>query len=272
MGLLDGKVAVVTGGGGGIGKAVAERYLAEGARGVVVVDNLAERADAVGRELGDRALGVCADVRSWADNLRVVETAVEAFGALDVYVGNAGIFDHAVHVADLTGPELEAGFDEIMAVNAKGCLLGVRAALEPLLASRGSVILTASWAGFRPAGGGVLYTMSKHAVVGLVRELAYELAPHVRVNGVAPGVAPTTLRGIESIGQGAKPSLMPGTEDALPLKRVPETADYAGIYAMLASPDASLMTGFVVEADSGLAVRGVARVAGGDHLAAGGGA
>ncbi|MCW5253198.1 SDR family NAD(P)-dependent oxidoreductase [Streptomyces sp. SHP 1-2] len=266
MGLLTGKVAIITGGGGGIGKAVAQRYLDEGAKGVCVVDNLSDRVSATVAELGERALGVVADVRSWADNVRVVEQTVERFGGLDVFVGNAGIFDHAVHLADLDGPALESGFDEIMDVNVKGCLLGVRAAMDHLLDARGSVVLTASWAGFHSAGGGVLYTASKHAVVGLIREIAYELAPHVRVNGVAPGVAPTRLRGVESMGQGAKDSLMEGTADALPLKRVPECEDYAGIYAMLASEDANLMTGFVVEADSGLAVRGVARVAGGDHL------
>ncbi|MFD0883454.1 SDR family NAD(P)-dependent oxidoreductase [Streptosporangium algeriense] len=266
MGRLRSKVAIVTGGGGGIGRAVAKDFLDEGAAGVVIVDNLAERVEATAAELGDRCLGLVADVRSWEDNLRVVEETVSHFGALDVFVGNAGIFDHAVHVTELDGPALSRGFDEIMAVNVKGMLLGVKAAQDHLLKSRGSIVLTTSWAGFRSAGGGVLYTASKHAVTGLIRQLAYELAPKVRVNGVAPGVAPTRLRGVESLGQQPKDSLMDGTAEALPLKRVPECEDFAPIFTMLASGDANLITGFVVEADSGLAIRGVARVAGGEHL------
>ncbi|MEV7005035.1 SDR family oxidoreductase [Streptosporangium sp. NPDC051022] len=266
MGRLQGKVAIVTGGGGGIGRAVAADFLAEGARGVVIVDNLADRVREAAESLGERCLGLVADVRSWEDNVRVVEETVSRFGGLDVYVGNAGIFDHAVHIADLDGPALAKGFDEIMAVNVKGLILGVKAAQDHLLKSRGNVILTTSWAGLRSAGGGVLYTASKHAVTGLIRQLAYELAPKVRVNGVAPGVAPTKLRGVESIGQRPKDSLMEGTAEALPLKRVPECEDFAPVFTMLASQDANLITGFVVEADSGLAIRGVARVAGGDHL------
>jgi NAD(P)-dependent dehydrogenase (short-subunit alcohol dehydrogenase family) len=256
MGLLDGKVAVITGSGAGIGRAIAERYVEEGAR-VCVVDVVEERARQVADALGDSAIPVRADVGAWKDNQRAIEHTIQAFGKLDIFVGNAGVFDGGVALSAIDGDRLDLAFDELFGVNVKGCLLGIRAALDYLKSTHGSVIVTASYASFAPAGGGVLYTASKHALLGLVRQLAYELAPWVRVNGVAPGVAPTRLRGLTSLGQGTLDSVLPGTEAILPLGRIPATDDYAGIYAMLASPEVTgMVTGHVVVADSGLLVRG----------------
>jgi NAD(P)-dependent dehydrogenase (short-subunit alcohol dehydrogenase family) len=106
-------------------------------------------------------------------------------------------------------------------------------------------------------------------VTGVVAQLAYELAPHIRVNGVAPGVAKTIMAGLESLEQPPRSSLRPGSEDALPLLRVPDTAEYGGIYALLGSAsESSAMTGTVVVADSGLLARGMAQPNGGRDLAA----
>jgi NAD(P)-dependent dehydrogenase (short-subunit alcohol dehydrogenase family) len=139
--------------------------------------------------------------------------------------------------------------------------------------SAGSLIFTVSNAGFDPAGGGPLYTASKHAVVGLIRQLAYELAPAVRVNGVAPGPIETDLRGPAALGQAERSigslNLAAVAGPNVPLGQVPATADYAGGYVFLASRrDSRPATGGVVSLDAGIAVRGIGRVAAGAGLAA----
>ncbi|WAP54771.1 SDR family NAD(P)-dependent oxidoreductase [Streptomyces sp. S465] len=261
MGALDGQVVVFTGAGAGIGRAVVTRYASEGARVVAVdiTDKVKELAD----ELGGVVIPVVADVRSWEGNVQAVAAATEAWGRVDVFVGNAGITDAARPLEDIPGHQLKAGFDELFGVNVLAPLLGVRAALDELIRSRGSVILTGSFAGANAAGGGVLYTASKHAVQGLVRQLAYELAPDVRVNGVAPGVAPTRLKGTTALGQAATDSVLDGTREALPLQEIPTVDAYSGIFTLLASrSEAAVMTGTMVSADSGLSVRGIARPGG----------
>jgi NAD(P)-dependent dehydrogenase (short-subunit alcohol dehydrogenase family) len=201
------------------------------------------------------------------DNQRAVDTTVRELGRLDTFIGNAGIFDAFVRIVDIEPDRLAPAFDELFGVNVKGYLLGARAALGPLIESRGSMIFTASYASFHPAGGGALYTSSKHAVVGLIRQLAYELAPKVRVNGVAPGVAPTRLRGVSALGQELLQSLHPDTHKALPLQFVPEPGDYAGVFLFLAKEEFSKMiTGAILVADCGLENRGLAQVAGGLDL------
>jgi NAD(P)-dependent dehydrogenase (short-subunit alcohol dehydrogenase family) len=266
MGWLDGTVALVTGGASGIGRAVVRRFVEEGAR-VGALDLSAERLDDLRGELGGDVVCVQGDVTSLADNERAVGEVVAAFGRLDAFVGNAAIFDAMTSLAELPGDRLSDAFDELFGVNVKGYLLGAKAALPELVRREGAIVFTASYASFHPAGGGPLYTASKHAVAGLVRQLAYELAPKVRVNGVAPGIAPTNLRGVAALGQGAMPSIMPGTEKALPLQFVPETEDYASLYVLLASKRHSRpVTGAIVVADTGLAIRGLSQVAGGLDL------
>lgn len=262
MGALDGASVLFTGAGAGIGRAVVSRYVAEGAR-VVAVDLAKHRLDALRDELGSAVVPVAADVREWRDNVRAVQTAMEHFGRLDVFVGNAGIHDGAQALEDIAGEDLPTAFQEIFAVNVLAPMLGVRAAAEALAASRGCAILTASFASFHTSGGGVLYTASKHAVTGVVRQLAYELAPDVRVNGVAPGVAPTQLGGVRALGQEAGDAVLDGTREALPLQEIPTTDAYGGIFTLLASPtESGLITGTVVTADSGLGIRGLARPGG----------
>ena len=185
MGWLDGQVALVTGGGSGIGRAVVARFVEEGAR-VGVMERLTSRAEQARADLGDAVIGITGDVASIADNRRAVAETVGAFGRLDVFVGNAGIFDVFVSFADLSDDKLSQAYDELFDVNVKGCIFGARAALPELRKTGGSMIFTASIAGLNSGGGGVLYTASKHAVVGLIRALAAELGPDIRINGVAP--------------------------------------------------------------------------------------
>ena len=122
------------------------------------------------------------------------------FGKLDVFVGNAGIFDVYAKLAELPDDELMRAYNELFRVNVGGCIFGARAAVAELRRTGGSMIFTASVAGLNSGGGGALYTASKHAVVGLIRELAVELAPDIRVNGVAPGGTMTDLRGLAALG------------------------------------------------------------------------
>ncbi|MCX4530932.1 SDR family NAD(P)-dependent oxidoreductase [Streptomyces sp. NBC_01669] len=139
---LDGDVALITGGAGGLGRAVALRYLAEGAR-VAVFDQDAEQLTALVGAAGghaDRVLAVTGDVRSTKDLHAAVAGAVERFGKLDILVPNAGIWDYHRSLTRLTGEELAAAFDEVFAVNVKGYLLAVEAAWRELVATRGSII------------------------------------------------------------------------------------------------------------------------------------
>lgn len=259
-GRLDGKVAVLTGAAAGIGRAVVRRFVAEGAR-VVAVD-VADTVHQLSDELGDAVLPLAADVRSWPDNQAVAAAAREHWGRIDVFVGNAGISDAARPLEEISGEQLTPAFEELFGVNVLALLLGVRASLDDLIAARGTVILTGSFASSNAAGGGVLYTASKHAVLGLVRQLAYELAPDVRVNGVAPGVAPTRLRGTAALGQGVTDSVLDGTRDALPLQEIPDPEAYAGAFALLASAEGQAMTGSMLTVDSGLSIRGISRPGG----------
>lgn len=259
-GRLEDRIVVFTGAGGGIGLSAVRRYVAEGAR-VVAVD-ISDRVEQATVDLGDAVIPVVADVSTWDGNLRAVERAVDAWGRLDLFVGNAGITDAARPLEDIPGEDLQGAFNELFDVNVLAPMLGARAALPELVGSGGSMILTGSFASSHAAGGGTLYTASKHAVLGLVRQLAYELAPDVRVNGIAPGVAPTRLKGLSALGQDTTDSVLDGTAAILPLQRVPELSDFDGAFVMLASDDAASMTGAMVSVDSGLSVRGLNRPGG----------
>lgn len=264
MGWLDDHTVLVTGGGSGLGRAIVRRFVAEGAR-VGVLDRSGDRLDRVADELGDDVVTIEGDVTDEADNERAVTTTVESYGGLDVFVGNAGIFDDNVSIAEL--PEaVEQSFVELFGVNVLGYLLGARASLPELVATEGRMVFTASSPGsFGADGGGVLYVPSKHAVLGLIRQLAFELAPKVRVNGVAPGYVPTNLAAGETIDRDTGQLPDPDTFDPSvhPLNYRPEPADYTGAYVLLASAANSRpMTGTVIRADLGRSVRGITDVAG----------
>ena len=159
------------------------------------------------------------------------------------------------------GIEGAAACDEQFAVNVKGVVLGAKAALPELAKSGGAMVFTASIAGFNSGGGGALYTASKHAVVGLIRQLAAELGPRIRVNGVAPGGTMTDLRGLSALGrEGHSHFTDPGAEERLrsnnPLGKALVPDDLAGAYVFLASrANAGGITGTVVTVDAGATLR-----------------
>lgn len=258
-GWLDGHVAVVTGGGSGLGRALVDRFLAEGAAGVVVLERSAAKADAL-RGVDGVAV-VVGDATSWPDDVAAVDAALGTFGRLDVFVANAGIWDFGTGLEAIPGERIGAAFDEVFAVNVKAPLLGARAAAAALRESGGSVVITLSNAAFHPGGGGPLYTASKHALVGVVRQLAYELAPDVRVNGVAPGGMSTDLRGPAALDLAGTPFSAFDPDAVMaefsPLKFAPVPADYTAPYVLLASRTASrTITAEVIQADTGVRIRG----------------
>lgn len=269
---LEGEVVLITGGASGLGRAIVDRFIEEGAR-LAVLDRSAEKLEALTSAHAGKIEPITGDVRSLADNARAVERCLAKYGRLNCAIGNAGIWDYSQSLDALAPERIDAAFDEIFHINVKGYLLLAKAALPALVRSSGSLIFTVSNAGFDPAGGGPLYTASKHAVVGLIRQLAYELAPTVRVNGVAPGPIETDLRGPQALEMDQRSissiNLSEVAAPNVPLGKVPSTSDYAGAYVFLASRrNGGAATGSVVSLDSGIAVRGIGRTAAGGKLAA----
>jgi NAD(P)-dependent dehydrogenase (short-subunit alcohol dehydrogenase family) len=260
VGWLDGQVALVTGGGSGIGRAVVARFIAEGAR-VGVLDRVPARAHELRSEFGDAIHAVTGNVAQLGDNKRAVSETVGAFGRLDIFVGNAGVFDNFLSLAEFPEANLAEAYDELFGVNVKGCILGAKAVLPELMKTEGSMVFTASVAGSNSGGGGPLYTASKHAVVGLIRQLAAELGPRVRVNGVAPGGTMTDLRGLASLRQDDRSHFAdPSTEERMrtnnPLQIALAPGDLAGAYVFLSSrTDARGITGTILTVDAGATLR-----------------
>ena len=172
MGWLDGKRALVAGAGSGIGRAVVDAFISEGAR-VGALERDEAKAARLAAELPDCAV-TRGDATIVADTRAAVEAVTSSFGGLDVLVNCVGIFDFYRSLADLPDDQLDAAFDEMFAVNVKSQLVTVRAALPELRRAGGSVVLTVSTSGFYPGRGGVLYVASKFAVRGCVIALAHE--------------------------------------------------------------------------------------------------
>jgi NAD(P)-dependent dehydrogenase (short-subunit alcohol dehydrogenase family) len=190
---LKGTVAIVTGGGTGIGQAVCRRLAEAGARAIVVNYSRSQKdADATAAEIveaGSEGLAIKADVASEPDVKRMVAETVERFGRLDVLINNAGTTRFIAH------PDIDALTDEVwdtlFAVNLKGTFYCSRAAAEHLRRTKGAIVNIASIAGMRGAGSSIAYGVTKAGILQLTRGLAVALAPHVRVNAVAPGLVAT---------------------------------------------------------------------------------
>ncbi|MBF6185652.1 3-(cis-5,6-dihydroxycyclohexa-1,3-dien-1-yl)propanoate dehydrogenase [Nocardia farcinica] len=266
-GWLAGKVALITGGGSGIGRAVVERFVAEGAR-VAVLDRAADAVAELTRTYGADVAAIQGEVRRLADHKRAVAEAVQRFGRLDTLVTVAGIFDYFASLDTLPEDRIDAAFTEMFDINVKGSLLAVKAALPELAAAEGNVVLTISNAGYLPGGGGPLYTGSKFAVRGLLSQLSFELAPHIRVNAVAPGGTVTQLRGVEAMDFGRQrlidlPDLPELIRRTNPLHVASEPADHAWAYLFLASKERTKsVTGCVIHSDGGLHSRGLVPLGG----------
>ena len=248
---LQDKVAVITGGSGGIGRACGARFTAEGAA-VVLVDldeqALQEACHAIG---GNRISYVVGDVTDAAANQAVIEAAEQRYGGVDIFLANAGIEGQ---IASLLAYD-EAMFDRLMAINVKGPFLGLRAAV-PVMQRRGggSFIITSSIAGVKGAAGLAPYVTSKHAVIGLMKSAAKEFAGDgIRVNTVNP--SPVQTRMMRSIETGLRPNDPAEAEAAMratiPVGRYAEPEDIANVMLFLASDESAFVTGSVYLADGG---------------------
>jgi 2,3-dihydroxy-2,3-dihydrophenylpropionate dehydrogenase len=249
---LDGLSTIITGANSGIGRALVERFLHEGARVVAVARPGHDLSPSEGLAI------VEGDVRAYETSARAVEAAQEKFGGLDCFIANAGVWDWYKRIESLTPQELDAAFDEIFSVNVKAAIYAAHAAGAALRAAGGALIVTASVASFRGGGGGALYTASKFALRGLVMQLAMEFAPQARVNAVAPGATDTPIKGPAALGQSDKrmnenSALGARQAQRTPLGFVAAPEDHAALYVMLASKtEARAVTGAVFLSDGGL--------------------
>lgn len=259
MSWLEGQVALLSGGGSGIGRAVLDAFLAEGAA-VAVLERDEEKCAALAG-LGDRVHAVQGDATSAADNERAVSEALARFERLDTVATFVGVFDLYTPLTEIPAERFDAAFAEAFAVNVASVLHAARAAAPQLAQSGGSLIVTCSSSSFYPGRGGALYVASKHALRGVVVQLAHELAPEVRVNGVAPGgTLDTDLRGMASLGQAdERLDDRPGRADSMrkrtPLSAALGPADHAGAYVYLASSRARGVSGEIIRSDGGMAAR-----------------
>ena len=245
-GRLQGKVAIVTGGGRGIGRAIAERYAREGAK-VTVVDIDRATAEAVASVIcaaGGDALGVAADVSNADDVDGVVDATLLTFGGLHVMLNNAGIVREAArHVLEAD----EAWWDLILDTNLKGHFLCSLAAAKHMASHGGGTIITMSSGGATRAHRGmVAYDASKGGIEAMTRALALDLAPYnIRVVGLVPGL-------IVPSREETDPAALARTDETVPLGRAGVPDDIAGPAVFLASDDAAYMTGSFVTVDGGV--------------------
>ncbi len=240
--------AIVTGAGHGIGLAVARRLIAAGAR-VAVLALSAASADAAAAELGAAAVPLAGDLADAATNRRLMADAIGQLGGVDVLVNNAGW--------TRTTPFLEEApdyWDRVLAVNLTAVLTSTQAVLRAMVAqgAGGAIVNVVSDAGRVGMAGEAVYAAAKGGVIALTKSLAQEMARHaIRVNAVAPGPTNTRVLADNMAGPDAA-ARIDRMIRRIPLRRVAEPDDIAGVVCFLAGPDAGYITGQVVSASGGL--------------------
>jgi NAD(P)-dependent dehydrogenase (short-subunit alcohol dehydrogenase family) len=245
MGKLDGKVAVVTGGNSGIGRATAKRLVADGAY-VFITGRRKRELDAAAAEIGRNVTAVEGDVSNLADLDRLFATVREQKGRVDILFANAGIAESAP-----LGAIDESQFDRTFGTNVKGALFTVQKAL-PLLPDGAVIILTSSVVGSKGFAGRSVYSATKAALRSFARTWTSDLKSRkIRVNVVSPGAIDTP--GLQGLAKADSAGLSEIYRDRVPLGRVGHPDDIAGAVSFLASDDASYISGIELFVDGGLA-------------------
>lgn len=247
---LEDKVAVITGGAGGIGVAAAKLFAAEGADVLLADLNESALRDAVESIGSNRVSYLVTDVTRSGDNDAMIACAEERYGGLDIMLANAGIEGELAPIVDYD----EASFDKVLSVNVKGVFLGLKSSI-PALVRRGggSIVITSSVAGVGGGPGMSAYVTSKHAVIGLMRSAARECAAqNIRVNTINPSPVETRMmRSIEDMMPGESEQAKGAMQARIPLQRYGEPEEIAKVMLFLASDDSSWVTGSVYMADGG---------------------
>ena len=251
---LKDKVALITGGGSGIGRATALRFATEGA--CVVVSDVDEagvnETVHLVAEAGGKTVAVVGNVSARADAQKMVEAATSHFGRLDILINNAGINRDALAVRVKDGDVKmmsEEQWDSVMAVNLKGTFLCAQAASVPMMAQKHGRIVNTSSIGALGNVGQANYSASKAGVIGLTKTLALEWARfNITVNCVAPGATKTRMTA------GIPENIMAGLLEKIPFRRLAEPEEIAAAHVFFASDDAGYVTGQVLFVDGGISV------------------
>ncbi len=249
MGRLDGKVAMITGAAGGIGRAAARLFAAEGAR-LTLADLDRSGLEALADELGHERVEVAvADMAEGAAVKDCVARSLERFGGLEAALLNAGIEGRVAPLVE----QSDEDFERVMAVNVRGVWLGLKHIMPAMEAKGGSIVVTSSTAGIRALAGLGPYTCSKHAVIGLMRTAAVEGAARgIRVNAVNPAPTETAMIARLEQGYGAGEAEVQPLAAAIPLGRYGRPEEVARVMLFLASAESSYCTGGVYMVDGGV--------------------
>tara|TARA_Y100000813_G_scaffold177530_1_gene144089 strand:- start:389 stop:1135 length:747 start_codon:yes stop_codon:yes gene_type:complete len=244
--LLEGKVAIVTGASRGIGKAIAQQFIAQGAKVAFTYRSSAEAAAALEQELsagGGTVKGFQSDAASMTDAERLVGEVVEVFGTVDIVINNAGITDDTL-LMRMT----EEQWDRVISVNLKSCFNLTKAVMRTMLKARsGSIVNISSVVGVQGNAGQANYAASKAGILGFTKSVALELGSrNIRCNAIAPGFIETEMTAKLDA------DTVQGWRDAIPLKRGGTPEDVANLCVFLASDMSAYITGQTLNVDGGM--------------------